>query len=118
MVSDAGENPVRQLAAALRAVADVASEWAERTAAVTAEALHKLSNDPALRAVWESWRIASWGPRPECECPCARSHPADLGICDHHAVITRILSPGRDGVTEVALCAPCAVAQGVAEMSG
>lgn len=115
-MSGAGDNPVRQLAAAWHAAADVAAEWAERTAAVTAEAFGRLTSDPAVRAVLESWRLAAIWPRPGCECSCAGSHPEDMGICDNRAVITRNLPMARDGVVEVALCAPCAVAQGVAEL--
>ena len=52
------DNPVGQLAAAWQAAAAVAAEWAERTAAVTAEALHKLTSDPAVQAVLQSWRLS------------------------------------------------------------
>jgi hypothetical protein len=93
----------------------VAAEWAERTAAVTAESFHKLTSDPAVRAVIQTWRTAVVWQQRDCECPCAVSHPDDVGVCDHRAIITRRISAGR-GETEVALCAPCAVAQGVAEM--
>ena len=106
-----GDNPIRQLAAAWQAAAAVAAEWAERTAAVTAEALHKLSSDPAVQAVLESWRAAvtvSWGD--------SDSHPRDIGVCDNRAVITRRIRTGGPGVVDVSLCAPCAVAQGVEEM--
>jgi hypothetical protein len=116
VVSDAGNNAVRQLAAAWQAAATVAAEWAERTAAVTAEAFNKLTSDPAIQAVLESWRSAAIWPRPGCECSCADSHPDDMGICDNRAVITRRLPRDRDGEAEIALCAPCAVAQGVAEL--
>jgi hypothetical protein len=38
-------------------------------------------------------------------------------VCDHRAVITRQVSTsGWGGLLEVPLCAPCAVAQGVAEL--
>jgi hypothetical protein len=50
----------------------------------------------------------NWG---ACHCPCATAHPEDKGVCDGSAVVTR-----RLGETDVPLCAPCAVAQGVAEM--
>ena len=93
----------------------MAAEWAERTAAVTSEAFHKLTSDPAIRAVMETWRVAVVWPQRNCECPCAVAHPDDVGVCDHHAVITRDVPAGQAGV-DVALCAPCAVAQGVAEM--
>lgn len=115
-VSSGESNPVRQFVAAWQATAAVVAEWAERTAAVTNEAFHKLASDPAIRAVLEEWRITVvWGRR-ACECSCTRSHPDDVGICDKNAVITRRLTDDLDGDVEIALCAPCAVAQGVAEM--
>jgi hypothetical protein len=115
-VSTTGDSPLRQLAAAWQAAAAVAAEWAERTAAVTSESFHKLTSDPAVRAVMETWRATVVWPQRDCECPCAVSHPDDVGVCDHRAVITRRLHAGRAGGMDVALCAPCAVAQGVAEM--
>jgi hypothetical protein len=122
-VSDGGDNPLRQLAAAWEAATAVAAEWAERTAAVTSEAVQKtaaatseavqkLVSDPAIRAVLEGWRVSPLWARRDCECLCASSHPDDRGVCDHRAVITRRISD-----QEVPLCAPCAVAQGVAEQS-
>lgn len=109
-------NPLRQLTAAWEAATAVVTEWAEQTAAITSEAFHKLSSDPAIRAVLESWRTTLvWGHR-DCECVCARSHPDDMGICDQRAVITRRLPTDLGGDADVPLCAPCAVAQGVAEM--
>lgn len=109
-------NPLRQLAVAWEAATAVVTEWAEQTAAITSEAFHKLSSDPAIRAVLESWRTTLvWGQR-DCECVCARSHPDDMGICDKRAVITRRLPTALGGTVDVPLCAPCAVAQGVAEM--
>ena len=110
------DNPVGQLAAAWQAAAAVAAEWAERTAAVTAEALHKLTSDPAVRAVLQSWRTAVAWPRADCECACADAHPGDIGVCDNRAVITRRLPPKGASAVDVPLCAPCAVAQGVAEL--
>jgi hypothetical protein len=115
-VSDTGDSPLEQLAAAWRAATTVAAEWAERTSAATTEAFHKLTSDPAIRAVMETWRVAVVWPLRDCECPCAIAHPDDVGVCDHRAVITRTVSAGGGGGTDVALCAPCAVAQGVAEM--
>jgi hypothetical protein len=115
-VSSDENSPVRQFAAAWQATAAVVAEWAERTAAVTSEALHKLASDPAIRAVLEDWRITVVWARRDCECSCARSHPDDVGICDKNAVITRPLTTDLDGEVELPLCAPCAVAQGVAEM--
>lgn len=92
----------------------VVAEWADQTAAVTREAVHKLATDPAVRAAMESWRITLVWTRQDCDCVCARSHPDDIGVCDNNAVIKRRLA-GLNGAVDVALCAPCAVAQGVAE---
>src|SRR5215471_6149747 len=113
MVSTTGDNPGRQLLAAWQAAAAVAAEWAERTAAVTAEAYHKLTSDPAIQAVLDSWRMAVVWPLGDCECSCASSHPGDIGVCDNRAVITRRLATDGGGVVDLPLCAPCAVAQGV-----
>ena len=115
-MSGTGDNPLGQLAAAWRATAAVAAEWAERTAAVTAEAFRKLTADPAIRAVMDAWHITAVWPGRACGCPCAVAHPEDIGVCDHRAVITRRVPAGRDSELGVPLCAPCAVAQGVAEM--
>jgi len=106
---------VRALVAAWEAATGVVAEWAEQTAAVTREAFHKLANDPAVRAALESWRITLVWTRQDCDCVCARSHPDDIGICDNRAVIKRRLAVRPGGDVDVALCAPCAVAQGVAE---
>ena len=115
-MSTTGDSPARQLAAAWQAAAAVAAEWAERTAAVTAESFHKLTSDPAVRAVADIWRgMAGW-PQRDCECPCAVAHPDDVGVCVHRAVFTRRLLVDRYSVAIVPLCAPCAVAQGFAEM--
>lgn len=107
-----------QFVAAWRAAAGVVTEWAEQASAVTIEAFRKLAGDPAIRAVLENWRIAVvWAWR-DCDCLCAQSHPDDTGVCDHRAVITRRLAADPDGHVDVPLCAPCAVAQGVAELAG
>lgn len=115
-MSATGDSPLQELAAAWRAATAVAAEWAERTATATSEAFHKLTSDPAIRAVMETWRVAVVWQHRDCECPCAFAHPDDVGVCDHRAVITRRLPADQGGGMEVALCAPCAVAQGVAEM--
>jgi len=117
VVSSDWDNPVRQLVAAWEATTAVVAEWADRTAAVTIEAFHKLASDPAVRAVVDGWRIAPVWAQRDCECFCARSHPSDMGVCDKHAVITRRVSTDVDGEVDVPLCAPCAVAQGVAEQA-
>jgi hypothetical protein len=115
-VSSDGDSLVRQFAAAWEAATAVVAEWAERTTAVTVESFHKLTNDPAVRAVLATWRTAPVWARRDCDCVCARSHPDDMGVCDNRAVITRRLTTSLDGVVDVPLCAPCAVAQGVAEL--
>jgi hypothetical protein len=116
MVSGSEDNPVRLFTAAWEAATAVVAEWAEQTAALTREAFHKLTADPAVRAAWESWRITLVWTRQDCDCSCVTAHPDDVGVCDNHAVITRRFVTGLDGEVDVPLCAPCAVAQGVAEM--
>jgi hypothetical protein len=111
------QNPVRQFAAAWQAAAEVAAEWMQRAGQVTADSIRKLNSDPAVQEFLETLRntfqvVVSR----ECECSCADSHPDDIGVCDRRAVITRRLPGGVHGKAEIALCAPCAVAQGVAEM--
>lgn len=101
--------PARQFAAAWRAATDALSEWQHKVSAVTGEAMDKL--DPAVRAMVEAGRSALTGSWRSCHCQCAKAHPDDVGVCDGKAVLTR-----RLGEADVSLCAPCAVAQGVAEM--
>jgi len=108
MGSDA-DNPARQFAVAWQAASAALGEWRQRVTAATGEALGKL--DPAVRAAVEAGRAALTGDWRACHCPCATAHPDDKDVCDGSAVLTRRLSDG-----DVSLCAPCAVAQGVAEM--
>jgi len=113
-VSGEGTPPPGGLfAAAWEAATGVVAEWAEQTVAVARESLHKLAHDPAVRAVLASWRTSFVWTRQDCGCSCTRSHPDDMGVCDNRAVITRRLH----GDVDVPLCAPCAVAQGVAELA-
>jgi hypothetical protein len=107
---------LKQFSAAWEAAGAVVSEWADRVGEATSDAFHKLANDPAIRAVWESWRPSPVWNR-QCECVCTQAHPDDVGVCDKQAVITRRLPTAFGGVADVPLCAPCAVAQGVAEQS-
>jgi hypothetical protein len=103
------DSPARQFAAAWQAATDALGEWRERVTEATTDALGKL--DPAVRAAMDAGRAAftrEWTP---CHCPCSTAHPDDQGVCDHRAVLSR-----RLGEADVSLCAPCAVAQGVAEM--
>ena len=78
-------------------------------AAATNDAVDKL--DPAVRAAMEAARSSVTGDWRACRCPCRTAHPEDQGVCDGRAVLTR-----RVGNADVSMCAPCAVAQGVAEM--
>jgi hypothetical protein len=103
------DNPARQFAAAWQVAADALGEWGQRVAEATTEALGKL--DPAVRAAMEAGRAAFTGDWSACHCPCGTAHPDDRGVCDGRAVMTRRLADA-----DVSLCAPCAVAQGVAEM--
>jgi len=103
------DNPARQFAAAWQAATAALAEWRQQVAAATTEARAKL--DPAVRAAMEAGRAAFAGDWRACRCSCGTAHPDDKGVCDGSAVLTR-----RLGEVEVSLCAPCAVAQGVAEM--
>ena len=103
------DNPGRQFAAAWQAAAAALGEWRQRVAAATNEAMDKL--DPAVRAAMEAGRAALSGDWRACHCPCGTAHPDDKGVCDGSAVLTR-----RLGEADVSMCAPCAVAQGVAEL--
>jgi hypothetical protein len=106
---DAGK-PGQQFRAAWQTAADAMNEWSRRVSAATHEALDKI--EPALRSAVEAGRSAMTGEWRNCQCRCQTTHPKDSGVCDGKAVMTRRL----DGV-DVSLCAPCAVAQGVAEMT-
>jgi hypothetical protein len=108
-MGDSPENPGRQFAAAWQAATAALGEWRKQVTAATAEAMEKL--DPAVRAALEAARAAFAGNWGACQCPCNTAHPQDRGVCDGSAILTR-----RLGETDMRLCAPCAVAQGVAEM--
>jgi hypothetical protein len=108
MADEAG-NPGRQFAAAWQAATAALDAWRQQVSAATSEALDKL--DPAIRAAVEAGRSALSGDWQVCRCQCRTAHPDDQGVCDGRAVLTR-----RVGQADVRLCAPCAVAQGVAEM--
>ena len=117
-MNSSDDNRPGLFAAAWDAATGVVAEWAEQTAAATREAMHKLTTDPAVRAVLERWRVALVWVLQDCDCVCTKWHPDDVRVCDNRAVITRRLVTGPDGEVNLRLCAPCAVAQGVAEMSG
>ncbi len=103
------DNPARQLAAAWQAAAAALDQWRRQVTAATAEAVGRL--DPAARAALQAARAALAGNWGACQCPCATAHPQDKDVCDRNAILTR-----RLGDADLPLCAPCAVAQGVAEM--
>jgi hypothetical protein len=102
-------SPTQRLAKAWQVAAVALGQWREQVAAATSEAVDKI--DPAARAALDAIRAALAGDWGACQCQCANTHPQDKNVCDHSAVLTR-----RLGDTDVPLCAPCAVAQGVAEM--
>jgi hypothetical protein len=103
------DSPRRQLAAAWQDAVAALGQWRQQVTEATAEALDKL--DPAVRAALEAARAALAGNWGACQCPCATAHPQDKDVCDGSALLTR-----RVGEADMQLCAPCAVAQGVAEM--
>jgi len=107
---DAGK-PGQQFRAAWQVAADAMNEWSQRISQATHEALDKI--EPAVRAAVEAGRSAVTGDWRNCQCRCHTAHPDDSGVCDGRAVMTR-----RVGEADVSLCAPCAVAQGFAEMKG
>ena len=108
MSSEEG-NPARQFAAAWHTASAALGTWREQVSAATGEALEKL--DPAVRSAVQAGFSLITGDWRDCRCQCATAHPDDANVCDGRAMLTR-----RLGGTEVSLCAPCAVAQGVAEM--
>jgi hypothetical protein len=108
-MGDYEDNPARQFAAAWQAAAAALGQWRKQVTAATSEALDKL--DPAVRAALEAARAVLAGNWGACQCPCATAHPQDKDVCDGSAVLTR-----RLGTADMPICAPCAVAQGVAEM--
>jgi hypothetical protein len=107
----AGEpvNPGQQFAAAWQAAVTALDQWRQQVTEATAEVRDKL--DPAVRSAFEAARAVFAGNWGACRCECTTAHPQDTGVCDGSAVMTRRLH-GAD----VPICAPCAVAQGVAEM--
>jgi hypothetical protein len=79
--------------------------------------LARALQDPNVRAYVEaltSGESLPW-PRP-CHCLCVAAHPDDKGTCDMEAVTTRHFETELLGPVDVPLCAPCAVAQGIAEL--
>ena len=108
MDDDVGK-PGQQFRASWQAAADALSEWSKLVSKATHEAMDKI--EPALRDAVQAGRSAMTGEWRNCRCQCSTAHPADADVCDGRAVMTRSV-----GGADVSLCAPCAVAQGVAEM--
>ena len=108
MESNAGK-PGEQFRAAWQAAADAMNEWSRRVSEATHQAVDKI--EPAFKAAVEAGRSAMTGEWRNCQCRCQTAHPDDPGVCDGRAVMTR-----RVRGADASLCAPCAVAQGVAEM--
>lgn len=103
------DNPGRRFAAAWQEAVAALDQWRKQVTEATTEAAARL--DPAVRAAAEAARAAFAGNWGRCRCPCATAHPQDKDVCDGSVVLTR-----RVGEMDMPLCAPCAVAQGVAEM--
>jgi hypothetical protein len=101
--------PGEQFRASWEAMKDAMNEWSRRISEATHEAMGKI--EPAVRAAADAGRSAMTGEWRNCQCQCREAHPADAGVCDGRAVMTR-----KAGGADVSLCAPCAVAQGTAEM--
>jgi hypothetical protein len=108
MDGDTGK-PTDQFRAAWQAAADAMNEWSHKVSEATHEAMEKI--EPAIRAAAEAGRVTVTGEWRNCHCQCGTTHPDDPGVCDGQAVVTRKVAGAV-----VSLCAPCAVAQGVAEM--
>lgn len=108
-MGESPDTPAQQFAVAWQIASAALGQWRKQVTAATVQARDNL--EPAVRAALEAARAAvgaSWRP---CQCSCATAHPQDEGVCDGGAILTRRV----DGA-DVQLCAPCAVAQGVAEM--
>ena len=108
MDGNAGK-PAQDFRASWQAAKDALSEWSKRVSEATHEAMEKI--EPALRDAVQAGRSAMTGEWRNCRCQCSTAHPADADVCDGRAVMTR-----QVGGADISLCAPCAVAQGVAEM--
>jgi hypothetical protein len=108
-MGESPETPGQQFTVAWQIATAALGHWRRQVAAATAEARDNL--EPAVKAAVEAARAVLGGSSRPCQCPCATAHPQDRDVCDGGAILTR-----RVGAADVYLCAPCAVAQGVAEM--
>jgi hypothetical protein len=110
--------PAFELARAMIDAFSVAAEaWLEQQRPAF-EALGGLAQDPQVRAYMEARQRGEIpDPRP-CHCLCAKTHPGDKGICEvFEAVTTRHYETELLGPVDVPLCAPCAAAQFLAEVT-
>jgi hypothetical protein len=110
------------LGGALRPLADFAdavirgmSAWAGQNREPLA-ALAEMAADPRVQAAIEAERERRAAGLPRaCHCLCGRSHPGTVNVCEaHRPVIARRYVTEALGTVDVPLCAPCALAQGVA----
>lgn len=116
-MDESKRDPAADLTAAFRAFADAfgraAQAWLEQHRPFF-EAMEKVAQDPRVRAYLEAVERGEVpSPHRPCHCLCARAHPAEKNVCDASAVTTRRFETRAMGPVDVALCAPCAVAQGI-----
>lgn len=118
---DEKRDPANELIAQCKAFADAfsraAQAWLDQNRPVL-EALGRLAQEPAVRSYVEARKrgeIPAPEPRRPCHCFCGHTHPGEH-VCDGNAVLRRRYVTRQLGPVDVELCAPCAVAQGVAEL--
>jgi hypothetical protein len=105
-----------RLAEAGRRLGVALTEAMERIRPAVA-AVTEVASRPEVKSVLE--RAEKMLRRRPCLCLCARTHPADAGICEpFDAVITRPHDFDLLGEIDVPLCAPCAAARAAREFSG
>lgn len=82
------------------------------------ELIRKITADPGVQAAIAAKPIAQIAEYRVCHCLCGKMHPGDKGICDaFNPVTTRRLRTTLLGPVDVPLCAPCAAAQFLAEVT-
>jgi hypothetical protein len=79
-----------------------------------AETLNQAVNTPWFRTLAAAAQAQAHKP---CHCLCGKIHPDEMGVCDMNAVTIRHYETQLFGPVDVPLCAPCAVAAGVAELA-
>jgi hypothetical protein len=117
-----GFRPLFEFAnAAIEAFARAAETWLEQQRPFF-EALGRLAQDPQVLAYAEERGrglvLAQADVYRSCHCLCAKTHPAEKGICEtFRPVTTRHYETELLGPVDVPLCAPCAAAQFIAEVT-